>query len=272
MYRVTRTPLAESADSQPPFICGVDGCRAGWVVASVTANPSGPHHVQIHIVSRLADDPALLTCACVGIDMPIGLPSTARPAARRCDRLARELLSPTRSASIFSPPCREVLGASDYKAALVINRAVLGVGISKQAYNIVPKIAELDTWLATLSAPSRGRIVEVHPELSFLHLARKSSGDLKALPPPPKKTAAGHAARLSLLQSGGLASVNRSPVSLSQQITALRRGRARDFAVDDVLDALAAAWSALRHARGESICLPGERGRDERGLLMQIVV
>ncbi len=267
-----RTSISKHTDAQPISICGVDGCRAGWVVAGVTTNPSGPHHIQLRIISRLADDPALSTSACIGIDMPIGLPSAAHPTARKCERLARELLRPTRSASIFSPPCREVLAAADYKAALAINRAVLGVGISKQSHNIVPKILELDTWLATLPKPARGRIVEVHPELSFLHLARESSGDPAAMPPPPKKTAAGQAARLGLLRSTGLAGVSRSQSSLSRQVAALRAGRSADVAVDDILDALAAAWSALRHARGESVCLPSEAEHDQCGLPMRIVV
>ena len=265
-------PHFQPAHLEPLCVRGIDGCRVGWVVAQITPEAVGKHRVELRIISRLADDPTLLACACIGIDMPIGLPSAAHPTPRRCERLAREMLGPTRRASIFSPPCREVLAAADYKAALATNRAVLGVGISKQSHNIVPKIAELDEWLAALPKADQGRVVEVHPELSFLQMVRQNSGDPQANPPPPKKTDAGKTARCGLLRSVGLGGISRTASSLSNQITTLRRGRASGVAADDVLDALAAAWSALRYARGEAVCLPVEPEHDERGLAMRMVV
>jgi predicted RNase H-like nuclease len=73
-----------------------------------------------------------------------------------------------RKSSIFSPSCREALYAKNYKDALALNRQVCGKGISIQAYNIGPKIKEVDEWLN--SQPKQLQVYEAHPELCFKSL------------------------------------------------------------------------------------------------------
>jgi predicted RNase H-like nuclease len=205
----------------------VDGCRAGWVVARPDS---------VVVVPRLLIDRTAIT----GIDMPIGLPDS-RP--RACDRAARALLGPRRS-SVFPAPARACLGASDYADALDRSRLALGVGLSQQAYHLLPKITEIDDQIGPHDDHC---VVEVHPECSF-HLL---NGRLAL---PPKSTPAGSALRAALLEAefGALPPVPRGA------------------AIDDLHDAYAVLWSTLRFAAGKHIEL-GDGTCDGRGLPMRIV-
>jgi predicted RNase H-like nuclease len=263
-------------------VCGVDGCRGGWVVARINALPEAgnfqrgvdvlPLALSLSVIPDLADAAVLHDAACIAIDMPVGLASSARPAPRACDRLAREMLGPGRSASVFAPPCREALAATSYRDALEVNRAVLGTGISKQSYNITAKMREVDAFLAALPVPQRSRIIEVHPELSFLHMGRIISGDVELPPPPPKKHPAGQLARYKLLRAMGLAGKGQGPGSLRRMADALREQHGASVQTDDILDAVAAAWSGLRRLRGQALTLPASVELDERGIPMQMTV
>lgn len=269
-------------------VCGVDGCRGGWVVACIVAAADAgvwqggaevvPLALSLAVIPRLAESALLHDAACITIDMPVGLASRAVPRPRSCDRLAREMLGPGRGTSVFSPPCREALSSASYREALEINRAVLGTGISKQTFNITAKMREVDEWLASGPPTLRERVAEVHPELSFLHMGRALSGDMELPPPPPKKHPAGQLARYKLLRAVGLAGKGQGAGSLRRMADALREQHAGAVRSDDILDAVAAAWSGLRKLRGEAFTLPAaaETGRpeerDERGLPMHVTV
>lgn len=111
------------------------------------------------VVAEYADVDRIL------IDIPIGLSS--KNFSRTVDAEARKYLT-KRKSSIFSPPCRKAVYATDYKTALAINKEVTGKGISIQAYNISPKIKEIDIWLD--SKPKHIEVFEAHPELCFKSL------------------------------------------------------------------------------------------------------
>ena len=212
---------------------GIDGCRAGWVVATRegTSVVSDIHDVLVrrHRV--------------VGIDMPIGL---AADGDRHADRAARRFLSP-RSSTIFSTPSRACLGSSGYVQACARSAAATGKKISLQSWHILNKIAELDH---VVSPADEDRVIEVHPECSF---AEMHGGQ----PLVSKHTAEGRADRTALLERE-FGALPDTP-----------RGASRD----DVLDAYAVLWTAERFAQGVHRELRGEdHQRDERGLLMRIVV
>ena len=130
-------------------IAGVDGCRAGWVVVrgSVEHSTGGSLRIDSIVVAPtiapLVQDASI---DLVAIDMPIGLPDDG---PRECDRACRAALGPRRS-SVFPTPVRSVLEAADYGDALDRSRRVTGVGLSVQAWNLVPRIAELDEFLGSL--------------------------------------------------------------------------------------------------------------------------
>jgi len=229
---------------------GLDGCRSGWVIAIVTAD-GRRRSVTVTRVGTLAsalDEISARQASATGIDMPIGLPDDGH---RPADRAARALLGPRRS-TVFPTPARAVLDAVDYPDALARSRAATGVGLSKQAWNLVPKITELDR---AVTPSDEDHLFEVHPELAFLRLAGDVVGE-------PKKTAAGRARRVSLLQQAcGLTDGDAGR---------LGRGlREAGVAVDDVLDAVAVALSACALAAGTATVL-GDGSRDRRGLVMRI--
>ncbi|MFZ9126745.1 MAG: DUF429 domain-containing protein [Steroidobacteraceae bacterium] len=227
-------------------LAGIDGCPAGWV-AAIQADTE----VELRLASRLKDLVAGLPArSLLAIDMPIGLPEAG---PRECDVLARRRLGAARGASVFAAPVRAVLNARDYATALARHRRADGRGLSRQAFNILPKIREVDRLLA--SRPNlRRRMIEVHPESSF---AQWNGG---APIPAGKKTREGRQQRSHLVDT-------RWP-GLREAFLALTLRR--EVAEDDILDAFAALWSAERYARGEALCLPERRVRDTRGLWMAI--
>lgn len=233
------------ADGSGGRLAGVDGCRAGWVAVLGGADPAD---IEVHVVASFAEvldlHPAL-----VAVDMPIGLPER-RP--RTCDREARALLGPRRS-SVFPAPARAALLSRHrgWDATLAACRAALGVGLSKQAFGLLARIAELDRLLGADGETVGGvTVVEAHPELAF---ARLAGGPL----PHPKRSPQGRAERAALLQ---------------QQITDLSSHlgrRPRGCAADDLLDAAALLGTARRIADG-SACFLGDGERDGRGRPMRI--
>lgn len=227
-------------------LAGIDGCPAGWV-AAIQADTE----VELRLASCLKDLVAGLPArSLLAIDMPIGLPEAG---PRECDVLARRRLGAARGASVFAAPVRAVLNARDYATALARHRRADGRGLSRQAFNILPKIREVDRLLA--SRPNlRRRMIEVHPESSF---AQWNGG---APIPAGKKTREGRQQRSHLVDT-------RWP-GLREAFLALTLRR--EVAEDDILDAFAALWSAERYVRGEALCLPERRVRDTRGLWMAI--
>lgn len=200
---------------------GVDGCRGGWVVAvddSVVVVPT------FRDVLHVAAD------AIIGIDIPVGLPDAG---PRACDVEARRVLGPRRS-SVFPAPPRAALSWTTWADAS---------GMSKQAFNILAKVREVD---AEMTPARQATVVEVHPEVSF--------AVMRGAPMAHRKTTMeGVAERLAAL---GLT----TPVP-----------RVRGASTDDVLDALAVQWTATRLARGDARRL-GDGAVDAKGLRMEIVV
>jgi predicted RNase H-like nuclease len=146
---------------------------------------------------------------------------------------------------------RAALGSVDYREACDLSFAASGRKLSKQAYNLLPKIRQLDQLL--LADPGRSdRVHEVHPELAF---SQWNGGEPMA---HGKKTAAGAAQRQALVEAQfpGLALKIRTGVAKSQ------------LADDDILDAIACLWSARRLFRQGALVLGGER--DGCGLPMRI--
>lgn len=222
-------------------VLGVDGCPGGWVGALLVDDEvrlsTAPTIVEL--VEGQPEAPAV-----VGIDIPIGLPDTG---GREADRLARTELPPGRKSSVFPTPVRTSVLADTWREANAANRAATGKGLSHQGFHLCKKIAEVDAWL--LAGPGT-TVVEVHPEVSFAAMG--------ADPVPSKKTAEGRATRLAALRATGLV------------VPEVRRTVA--YAVDDLLDACAVAWTARRHHRGEARSLPEVPERFSDGLAAAIHV
>ena len=149
---------------------------------------------------------------------------------------------------MFPAPVRPVLGARSYEAALVRSREASGVGLSKQSWNLVPKIAEVDR---LLDPTRQGRIFEVHPEAAF--------AALHGVPMThPKKGRPGRDERLAVLRP--------HLPSIDDLVAQPPSGAA----ADDVLDAAVVAVTAKAVLAGKARRL-GERRHDAKGLVMEIV-
>lgn len=234
------------------WLAGVDGCPAGWVTVSKCLADGS---LEVELIRKLEDlfrPPREVVLA--GVDMPIGLLSQARPGGRECDRAARKTLGPSKSSSVFSPPVRKALRAGSYEEALRLNRESSGhgLGISRQAFGLLPKLRELES----IITPGRQRVIrEVHPELSFWAMnngraVREKKSGIKGL-----------AKRGDLLSAHGLDIYDK----------ARPRWPKRMVGDSDILDAAAALFSAERIYFGQAVRLPaGEPPRDEKGLLMEI--
>jgi len=209
-------------------VLGVDACRAGWVGIAL-----GGGEVRGYVAAAIEDLVAAAEAegglAVVGVDMPIGLPDHGRRAA---DVLARKAIGTLRS-SVFMTPVRTALDAPDHATASQRNRKLAGEGMSIQAFGLRPKLLQVDRWVRRASC----RVVEVHPEVSFAHLA---GAPLTVR----KHTWAGMHRRRELLAWAG--------IRIDGDLGAAGRGAA----VDDVLDAAVCAWTARRVAHGVARCLP----------------
>ena len=238
--------LTNLADGPPNagVVAGVDGCRAGWIAVRL----AGEGRTESAIYpdwSTLAQ--GLTHAARICVDMPIGLVDAG---ARPCDRAARAVLPRGRKSSVFAPPRRYMLGLS-YDGVRTAARDRGDAGLSIQAYNIMPKIAELDT---ALGPTDQDRVLETHPELAFHRL--NAGAEL-----PGKADRTGRDARRRLLIDASLA-------DLDALLTAYPR---KDAKPDDVLDAAVCALVARDSLLGRARRVPdGPPERDARGLRMEI--
>ena len=228
-------------------VAGVDGCRGGWYAVTAQASASA---LQGQVWTCFADlvrglDDALH----LAVDMPIGLPERG---SRACDVLVRAHLG-ARGASVFAAPLRGMLAARTYAEANALRRGIEGKGMSIQAYNILPKVREVDAVLRR-SSRDAARTFETHPEACFVAL---NCGQPL---PAGKKTAPGRAVRQALLEA-----------HFGDEVQRLLDERPRaEVQADDVLDALACLWSAQRGLRGETRRWPGIPEVDACGLAMAI--
>jgi predicted RNase H-like nuclease len=211
-----------------------------------------------HLSFSLADDlspvfaRAERDSGIVAIDIPIGLRDDG---PRACDLAARRWLGRPRASSVFPAPCRAALAATTYRRACGLSRRALGVALTIECFNIVPKIRHVDA----LMTPARQAVVrEVHPELVFAILSGRGRGLVE-----PKRTEAGERLRLRLLRR---AAPRFDPAAVRAVLGPARVAR------DDVIDAVACLVAARRIALGKAVVLPeGVVEHDARGLRMEIV-
>ena len=205
-------------------VAGVDGCPGGWVAAVWGA--AGVEWRALPLAFGAMLD-GLADCAVVAVDVPIGLPETGK---RRCDLAARAALKGAAS-SVFVTPVRAVLEGPDYATACAIGKEREGWAPSRQAWAIGPRVLDAAGWLGD------PRVVEAHPELSFLRMTGRVV--------PTKHSAAGLAERLRALTPH------------FGDVAALLADAPRAARADDALDALACAWTARRVLTGGAVRLGG---------------
>jgi predicted RNase H-like nuclease len=232
---------------------GVDGCRAGWFGVRI----SGPRNVEGSLFRSFAelhaewhDDRSVML-----IDIPIGLPDNT--SCRACDTLARSYLGGRKASSVFNPPTRAALDATNWEQAAALNEDRCGKRLSKQTWNIMPKIREIDAFLQA-DKQRQQWIREAHPEVLFQAL---NGGQPLTF---GKKTAEGQQQRLSILEQHA-AGCHRLFTRLCE------RHPRQAVQPDDILDAMIEAVVSARY-QDRLDTLPPEPPLDTTGLRCEIVL
>ncbi|MBB4304333.1 putative RNase H-like nuclease [Rhodobium orientis] len=235
------------------IVAGVDGIRGGWIAAF---HPVGdPGATVLKPFSRFADIlKAPEAPAIIAVDMPIGLPERITGSGRAAEKAVRSLLG-QRQSSVFSIPARAAVMEEDYCKACSLALAASDPPkkISKQAFNIFPKIREIDALMAPVL---EDRVFEVHPELAFWRLNGRAPMTL------PKKVKSranpeGIAERAELLGCFGY-----DPKLFERPLPGC--------GLDDMVDACACAAIAGRILDGTATPFPLEPPRDAKGLRIAI--
>lgn len=160
---------------------------------------------------------------------------------------------------MFSAPTRPALeraartgfAPEAYPEVSAENARAGGPKLSRQSFFLLPRIGEVDD--ALQADPERAeRVLEVHPEVVFRHLAGRVL--------PGKKTFRGRLARHAALAAAG--------IELDESVLALEDDP--DVGPDDLLDAAACAFGAWARLRGRARPHPEDPPRDRVGLPMAI--
>jgi predicted RNase H-like nuclease len=238
------------------FVAGVDGCRAGWVVA--LRRLDDPTSTTLQLCATFAEILALREAPeMIAVDIPIGLAARATVGGRQADIEARANLG-ARQSAVFAMPARAAVMESDYRraCAVALENSDPPRMISKQAFNLFPKIREVD---ALMTPALQDRVVECHPELAFWAL----NGE-RPLDQPKKVKSVAHTPGLELRRNLLLAA------GYTRTLLDARPFKASEAGADDLLDAIANSWSAARIATGMARRFPAMPQLDERSLRMEI--
>lgn len=226
-----------------PVVAGIDSCRGGWLAVVVTFGEQVEAE-ELVLVERFEELSGLSPRPShVAVDVPIGLLDEPAQGGRPCDREARRVLGRPRSSSVFSAPARPSLSSTTFQEAGQY-------GLNLQTFGILPKVREIDR---IMNPEFQFRIREAHPEVCFFTMAGLAPAQAG------KKKVEGREERISLLER-----------YFFQVGEALGRFPRSQVSADDVLDAYACAWTAMRIFRGEAGHLPDEPERDSKGLQMAI--
>ena len=229
------------------IIRGVDGCQGGWLCLSLHVNGGKP------VAQVFPDAKSLLESgagAITAIDIPIGLPSDDE--SRQCDIEARRILGPRRS-SVFPAPVRCAVEAASYDLACTASEKACGKKLSKQTYALLPRIRELDCLLRQ-KTDLVNTVFEVHPEVCFYYWNNRRHMRFS------KHSGFGFMERFQLVEQ----SYRGAAKEIRQSI------EPKDASDDDILDALAALWTAHRIQSGNAVCVSTKQEQDEFGLPMQM--
>ena len=235
---------------------GIDGCPCGWFCVGLGADDSWDCFLAKDI-SEAHEKLRRRNAKIALIDIPIGLPD--KKGKRECDTVARKFVG-SRSSSVFSVPCRQAVEAyrdapgdkfAKKEVGKRISREFTGGSLSEQTWGIVPKIAEVDSFLRE-NKDAQELFREMHPEVCFRAFSKESLRHSKKKPQ-------GFAERMAILLKH---------LSNAKEIfDGIRNCHRYGVGKDDILDALVGALTAKL---GYKI-LPPNPPQDSRGLPMQML-
>ena len=230
---------------------GADSCSAGWLCFILDSNMSW----NLKVFKTVRDLwNSYSRAKLILIDIPIGLRKNSG-VPRLCDKEARRYLTRKRSSSIFPTPCRNILEITNYHEANRISKEKCGKGISKQTWNIISEIKEVDILLRN-NLEAKKLFIECHPEVCFTALNKDKPLEFY------KKTKKGIQKRVNLLHS--YLKFDKDPLEFG-----LKNYKRNEVASDDILDAWILGISASL-GRNNLEFLPEDYEYDSEGLPMRI--
>jgi predicted RNase H-like nuclease len=225
---------------------GIDSAPGGWVAAFLQKS----RFTSVVFYQTLLSIPHLRQAKAIFIDMPIGLPAFHQY-PRRCDREAKAFLG-KRHSSIFYAPPRNLIGYRDYHAANALMKQKCQQGMSRQSFNIIPKIIELDHFIRG-GKNRQLPIYEAHPEVCLTQLWSAQQSGIQS-----KHTSMGISQRKTLIMNYAQNAVEFWPAAEPKETQK----------IDDMLDAMLLAIAA---ATASYNCFGGvPNDFDEENLPMRI--
>lgn len=231
---------------------GVDGCKGGWFAIALTEN-GDPEPKCFRNISELWNK--YKKASIILIDIPIGLRDEGNK-ERKCDKEAREKLGSPRKSSVFPAPCRPAIYKKKYETARDINKRKTDRKLTLQTWAIIPKILEVDNLIRENKEASL-IMKEIHPEICFWALAGHPMVHSKKKPE-------GQNERIKVLESV-------YPGADDIITYAKSTYRRKELAIDDILDAFAAAVTAMLGYKNAFERLPQKLEKDSQGLPMQML-
>lgn len=239
--------------SKSIHVAGIDGCENGWLAVSIAHGASAIFQTETfpELMEHLPESDVIL------VDMPIGLVKNREEESYRPEKYARSFI-PKKGSSIFNAPSEQAAYCTTYQDANMMNRRILGKGLSKQSYYISRKIREVDTYIKQASAQAN-ILMESHPEVCFARLQPHKEPVLEN-----KKSPAGQDKRLEILRSyrPDVARMVKHELSASKVLRGM---------VDDVIDAACLAIVAEYGMMRGFHSIPDVPRKNGDGIPMQMV-
>jgi len=255
------------------FVVGVDGCKNGWIAVALNNGrfAGAAMYESFAALVHEADD-----AFSIGVDIPIGLLAQGQ---RYCDGMVKELLGPRRNSLFLAPP-RPAIEAETYEVANAVTRNLMGMGLTKQAYNLRDKILEVDAVLKSQSQKqskltpyfsSRQMMMRKEPKSALRKYARIIEPDDERRKRLEKARPAGRIievhpeASFAEMAGNPLSHNKKSYNGVMMRLRLLERAGIKiplevdevgGVQIDDVLDAAAVAWTAHRYAMQRARCVP----------------
>lgn len=261
----------ENTNHSAAVLAGMDGCRAGWIAVHADGSDCKVRDsvlatASVSLFTTIGEAVAALgPSAIIAVDMPMGLPEEITGSGRGPEQAVRPFLG-ARQSSVFSIPSRSAVYADTYGEACELAQKTSNPPkkVSKQAFNLFPKIRELDRFLLqakTDPALAGISVYECHPEFAFTML---NHGEAMRRPKKIKSRVnpAGIAERTTLLESLGF-----DPQFLK---TGAADFKSAEAAQDDFIDACACFAIARRLQQGLAHPHPEQYKRDANGLPIAI--
>ena len=240
-------------ENNQKYIVGIDGCKYGWIAIKIDEDTQFSITKHSDFMSIFKEYPSAEKYL---VDMVIGLADENHP--REVEILARQKLKPNRGSTVFTPPCRAAVYEKSYDDAKEKNKAILGKSFSIQAWNIVPKMKEVDKFILE-NKDYKNRIFEAHPEVCFASLNNQIPMIFK------KKEKVGIEERINLLQ-------NIFPKSKEIFELGNLHFLKKEVKSDDIADALGLAVTGyLGMKNGFDFLISKEKKQDIYGLEMNMI-